>query len=143
MEDNEPQVSKYSSGVNINLRLDQLWKDTHLHSRNSRYNSWNLDLDCIWSELARDLKDDGDKKNNIKSYKEIKKEFDSYDTRIISKGKINDKKPEGFREQTKDEIEIRDKHYKILREKQLFLARLENNLGKGTTYDNNDEDEID
>lgn len=143
MEDNEIQVSKYSSGVSINLRLDQLWKDAHLHSRTSRYVAWNLDLDCVWSELARDLKEKADTKKNIKSYKEIKTEFDKFDERIVTTGKINDKEPEGFRKAEESAEKARSKHYKILREKQLFLARLENNLGKGTTFDNNDEDSID
>ena len=63
MEENEHQTSKYSTGVNINIRIDQLWKDTHAHSRSGNYNAWNVDLDCIWSELARDLKDKKGKKN--------------------------------------------------------------------------------
>lgn len=143
MEENAQQVSKYSSGVNINLRVDTLWKDSHMHSRTGQFNKWNLDLDCIWSEFARDLKDLEDKKKNIKSYEQVKIKFDEFDARILAQGKINDKKPEGFREVTDKEKESRSEHYKILREKQLFLARLENNLGKGTTWDTNDEDEID
>lgn len=143
MEENEQQVSKYSSGVSINLRVDALWKDSHLHSRTGQFNKWNLDLDCIWSEFARDLKDLEDKKKNIKSYEQVKEEFDKFDVRILEHGKINDKKPEGFREVTQKEEEARSGHYKILREKQLFLARLENNLGKGTTWNTDDEDEID
>lgn len=142
MEDNEPQVSKYSSGVNINLRIDQLWKDSHYHSRGGHYSKWNLDLDCIWSELSRDLKEKEDTTREIKSFKDIKDEFDKFDKDILEKGIINDKKPEGFRDQTPDEITARNEHYKILREKQLFLARLENRLGKGTTWGSDDDDDI-
>ena len=43
---------------------------------------------------------------------------------------------------TKQEREARDEHYKILRDKQIFLARLENKLGKGTSYKDDDEDEV-
>ena len=143
MEDNELQISKYSTGVNINLRIDQLWKDTHLHSRTGRYNAWNLDLDCIWSELARDLSDKEDKKKGIKCYKDVESEFNEFDKEILKAGRINDKQPEGFRELTPKEISARNEHYKILRKKQLFLARLENKLGKGTTWDDDSEDEID
>lgn len=143
MEDNEIQTSKYSSGVNINLRIDQLWKDTHLHSRNSMYNAWNLDLDCIWSELSRDFKEKEDKENGIKSFDELKKEFDKFEGDILKHGQIDDKKPVGFRQSTPDQIKARSEHYKILRNKQLFLARLENKLGKGTTYDDDDDDDID
>lgn len=143
MEDNEVQISKYSSGVNINLRIDQLWKDSHLHSRINRYSSWNLDLDCIWSELARDLNDKDDKKNNLKKFKEIKEEYEKFDKEILKFGIIKDKQPVGFKELTQDDISARNNHYRILREKQIFLARLENKLGKGTTYDSDDEDLID
>lgn len=143
MEDNEYQTSKYSTGVNINLRIDQLWKDSHLHSRTGRYNQWNLDLDCIWSELARDLKDKADKKKNIHSYEEIKIIFESFDKEILEHGTIKDQEQEGFKVIDKKSKESRAEHYKILRKKQLFLARLENTLGKGTTFDSNEEDDID
>ena len=143
MEDNELQLSKYSTGVNINLRIDQLWKDTHLHSRHGLYNAWNLDLDCIWSELSRDFEENEDKKKKIKCFKDLKEDFDEFDDRISKQGQIMDKRPAGFKELTKDQNEARSKHYKILREKQLFLARLENKLGKGTTYGDDSEDDID
>ena len=143
MEDNEVQTSKYSTGVNINIRIDQLWKDTHLHSRNSKFNAWNLDLDCIWSELARDFKEKEDKEKDIPCFKDLKDEFDKFEKDIVKQGQIKDKKPAGFKDLTKDQIEARGKHYKILRDKQLFLARLENKLGKGTTFDDNDEDDVD
>lgn len=140
MEENIQQVSKYSSGVNINLRVDALWKDSHFHSRTGQYNKWNLDLDCIWSELARDLKDEKGKEG---TYEEKQVAFDKFDEEILEHGVINDKEPEGFRVKSKDDKEIRDAHYRILRKKQLFLTRIENKLGKGTTWNDNDEDDID
>ena len=143
MEDNEVQTSKYSTGVNINLRIDQLWKDSHLHSRNNMFNAWNLDLDCIWSELARDFKENRDKEKDIKPYKELEEEFKEFEKDILKEGQIEDKKPAGFKELSKKQIESRSKHYQTLRKKQLFLARLENKLGKGTTFDGNEEDDID
>lgn len=143
MEDNDQQISKYSTGVNINIRIDQLWKDSHLHSRNGLYDAWNLDLDCIWSELARDFGDKEDKKKGILTYNQLKEKFDEFDARILEQGVISDKRPEGFKDLSEKQIEARNKHYKILREKQLFLARLENKLGKGTTYDTGDDDEVD
>ena len=36
----------------------------------------------------------------------------------------------------------RAEQYKILNEKELFLKRLENELGKGTTFDDGDEDDF-
>ena len=140
MEEIEHQTSKYSTGVSINLRIDQLWKDSHAHSRAGLYSNWNNDLDCIWSELARDLKDEKGKKN---VYEDKQKEFDKFDKDILEKGLIMDTEPSGFIKATDKQKESRSGHYKILRKKQLFLARLENTLGKGTTFDNNEEDDID
>ena len=38
------KVQKFSSGLNIILRIDILWKDTHKHSRDGKYSQWNADL---------------------------------------------------------------------------------------------------
>ena len=51
------KTSKLNSGGLINLRLDELWKDAHKHSRLGLYSLWNADLDCIWSELAGEYSD--------------------------------------------------------------------------------------
>ena len=131
MEENEQIKSKYSSGINIILRLDQLWKDTHLHSRNDLFYKWNNDLDCIWRELARDIKDN--------EYVDKKKGFDGFDTEIKKVGNFQDQTPNGFKKPDSDFWKKRDEHYKILMEKELYLKRLENELGKGTAYDEGDE----
>ncbi|GBE19898.1 hypothetical protein BMS3Abin17_00628 [archaeon BMS3Abin17] len=135
MPEEEEKISKYSSGVNIIIRLDLLWKDTHLHSRQGRYSLWNTDLDRIWLELARDL--------NETRFKEVKKDFDEFDSQIENLGKVSDSAPEGFRELTVEEIKKRNELYEILKDKQLFLSRLENELGKGTTPPDKDDDGYD
>jgi len=56
-EENEPLISKHSSGISILIRVDGLWKDANNHSRNGLFDKWNRDLDAIWRELARDLTD--------------------------------------------------------------------------------------
>lgn len=133
-EGDERQVSKFSSGINIILRIDELWKDTHRHSRAGLYNKWNSDLDRIWLELARDIKQE--------DYKDKEREFNEFDLKLESYGKIRDTEPEGFKKVSDEEIKIRNSHYKTLMEKQLFLARLENEFGKGTTWDDEDDDDI-
>ena len=140
MDEYEQQTSKYSTGVSINIRVDHLWIDTHTHSRSGNYNAWNVDLDCIWSELSRDLKD---KKGEKNVYETKQKEFDKFDEEILKEGVIIDTKPSGFIKITDKQKVSRSKHYKILRRKQLFLTRLENTLGKGTTFDRNDDDDVD
>ena len=135
MPEEEIKISKYSSGINIIIRLDLLWKDTHLHSRQGKYSLWNTDLDRIWLELARDLKED--------RYIDVKNDFEDFDRKINELGKISDSPPEGFKEFTSEDIQKRNKFYEILVNKQLFLARLENELGKGTSWDDEGGEDFD
>ncbi len=135
--------SKYSSGVNIIIRLDLLWKDTHLHSRMGSFNKWNSDLDRIWLELARDLFNKDKLTDEDKDFKNVKEVFLGFDKELIKIGKFNDEKPAGFKKVSSDEIIKRAKQYEILMRKQLFLARLENYLGKGTTEEDIDDYDFD
>ena len=134
-EDKKIIKSKYSSGINIILRLDQLWRDTHLHSRNDQFYKWNNDLDCIWRELARDLNDDG--------YNEWKGKIDEINNKLKELGKFEDEKPAGFKEPSKEMLKKREKQYELLNEKQLILARLENEVGKGTTEEDEEDYDFD
>lgn len=141
MEDNESKTSKFSSGLNIIMRLDELWKDTHRHSRSGLYKLWNLDLDRIWLELSRDLKEE--KSDEIDSYGEIETNFNKFDDDIAKLGDVSDTEKPGFKKLTPEDIKNRNNFYKTLMKKQLFLARLENKLGKGTTFDDGDDDDFD
>lgn len=135
-EQEDRKISKYSSGINIIVRLDNLWKDTHTHSRNGNLYRWNSDLNCIWLELARDFKD------KASDWEQKEKDFDMFEEQIEQLGGFHDKKPEGFEELDSKIIIKRNKVYKILMKKQLFLARLENELGKGSSWDDGDEDDF-
>jgi len=128
----ENQVSKYSSGVNILIRLSGLWNDANTHSRAGRFADWNNDLDCVFRELARDIKPN--------DYKIKKEEYDKFDSKIIELGEFNDGGSKSFKAPSKEEILNRSKQYRILNDKELFLKRLENQIGKGTTWDDDDED---
>ena len=133
--DMDQLISKHSSGVSILIRIDGLWKDANRHSRSGLYYKWNDDLDVIWRELARDLSNT--------DYEEKKREFDSFDEQLIKSGKFNDSNDETFQNIPKEVFEKRSKQYKILNNKELFLKRLENFLGKGTTWDDGDADDFD
>jgi len=137
MEEREEQTSKFSSGLNIVMRLDELWKDSHTHARNGLYSKWNLDLDRIWLELSRDYKEEDE------GWTEKEKKFNEFDTEIKKQKGFHDKKPEGFKKIEQEIVDKRDEVYKILMKKQLFLARLENELGKGTTFEDGDDDDFD
>lgn len=116
------KVSKFSSGIAQLMRLDEIWKDTHRHVRTGRLEMWNWDLDRVWCELSADLEDgneDGKKPDaRIKKFEDINKE--------IASSKLN------F-----------GKYYQILMKKELFLRRLQNELGKGTSYEEGDDDYMD
>lgn len=137
MAEEEIKISKHSSGVSIIMRLDQLWKNCHSYKRNNHYKKWNEELDSVWLELSRDLKKDS---NEEKDYDKLKKRFDKFDNEITEIGQIQDERPEGFEPLPKDFVERRNKHYKKIMEKHEFLTRLENKVGKGTTFDDEDDD---
>ena len=127
----EKKISKYSSGISIQIRLDTLWKDANNHSRLGLFSKWNADLDTIWRELARDIAE--------KEYENYKSKFDAYEVELIKLGNFEDALSNGFEPIDNNKIIKRAKQYKILSEKELFLKRLENHLGKGTTFDDADE----
>ena len=142
MESGENKVSKFSSGLNIIMRLDELWKNCAKFKRNGQYSKWNDELDTIWLELARDLKESEfyDQKDDLEEiiigYKTRFKEFDKKLKKFLP---FHDSF-KGFKKPTKEDLENRENQYEILMEKQLFLARLENHLNKGTTYEEEDDD---
>ncbi len=145
-EEHESHISKYNSGIAQLYRLDGLWKDVNNHSRMGLYAKWNEDLDRIWCELARDLpekekKTEEDKK--VPSYDNAKNDFDAFDTKLMGQGNFQDTGKAGFVEITIEEKKKRNEQYKILMEKELFLRRLENKLGKGTAFSDEDEDNWD
>lgn len=151
--DEEKKVSKFSSGINILQRVDFLWKNCSNFKREGRYSTWNEELDSVWLELARDLKPDEyydldfekkpiydsnpDKKVKVKGYKS---KYDDFETELNKLMPFRDSGSSGFQKPDKEELEKRNKQYKLLMEKQLFLARLENELGKGTSWEEEEED---
>lgn len=149
----EKKVSKFSSGINILMRIDFLWKNCHNYKRNGIYGKWNEELDSVWLELARDLKPeeyydlDEDEKpiyenNEGKkvSKKGYKSKFDSYEQELAKFMPFTDFGSTGFQKISKEAILNRIKQYKLLMEKQLFLSRLENEVGKGTSFAEQEDD---
>jgi hypothetical protein len=133
MEEQEQKISKYNSGIAQIYRLDNLWKDASNHSRVGQFQKWNCDLERIWCELARDLKET--------DYATKKKEFDKFDEDLSDSGKFEDNATSTFEDLTSEQVTKRNKQYKILLEKDLFLRRLENFVGKGTAWEDSEEDD--
>ncbi len=120
------QVSKINSGMLLIQRLDSLWKDSHRHSRDGDYKSWNEDLDRIWMELGGDVEKDGDEE---KEYEKFIKEYAN---------SIDERKTSGFQTLSKEEKLSLIKQKVILQRKELFLRRLMNKQGKGTAYEDDE-----
>lgn len=129
------KISKYNSGVAIQIRLDGLWNKANLFFLRGLYEKWNDVLDNIWRELSRDIEK--------KDFDDTQKKFNKFDIELAKLGKINDTPPEGFAVPTKEQIDNRIEQRKILDRKEIFLKRLENELGKGTAFDTGDEDDFD
>jgi len=136
MEELEKRTSKFSAGLNIITRLDLLWKRTQGYIENGLHEKWNTILDIIWLELTRDLspEDYGDSKDNegkiVEGYKKL---FDKFDEKLKQFLPFQDS-ARGFKVPDKEAIKKRGEQYKVLMDKQRFLARLENELGKGTSW---------
>jgi len=133
-------TSKINSGMLIVLRLNELWKDAHRHSRAGQYSKWNDDLDRIWCELGGDEKEIevGDKKYKDSSdymYNKLTLDFANVCTDV--------KAPTGF--QTHDDTSKLSfvKQKQALIKKEIFLRRLQNKQGKGTAYHDSAEDYMD
>jgi hypothetical protein len=149
MEEGEQKTSRYNAGVAIQIRLDLIWKDANFHARHGEYSKWNMDLDRAWCELARDIKDNEyeDKTIKDKTGKLIKvlgnkSLFDSFDTRLGKLMPFKDDATDDFKKPTEEQKKKRNEQYRLLMEKELFLKRLENHLGKGTAFENEDEDDF-
>lgn len=121
-----PKISKYNSGVAQIYRLDELWKDTHKLSRGGLLDAWNFTLDRVWSELAGDLKPNDER---VKTFSDINK-------------RINDLQNILFDKKIKIDS-YRTKFYLLLMEKELFLRRLQNEIGKGSAYQDDMDDYFD
>lgn len=127
MEEEELRKSKFNTAVSKEIRRGELWKEANAHSRAGLFQRWSDDLDCIWSELAADI-------SPVK-FEGKKEEFD----KLSKVGIIKDKRT-GFKKLTINEMKLRSEQYDKLREKELFLRRIENELGKGTAWEQEDED---
>lgn len=133
-EEQDNLISKHSSGVSILIRINGLWEDANAFSCSGQFSKWNTKLDVIWRELARDI-------TNTK-YTVKKESFDEFDKRLIKTEDFKDGGSETFNDIDEIDKKNRSQQYRILNDKELFLKRLENELGKGTTFHDGDEDDF-
>lgn len=128
------KLSRINSAGLVNSVLSNLWSDFFRHFRDGKYLSANSDLDCIWTILGgeKGVETDGTQSAYLKVEKRL---FDSgalQDSIVITGfGKISEEQKNKF-----------SQHKKILLEKSLFLRRLQNKQGKGTAYDDGEDEDF-
>lgn len=128
------KTSIFNSGLKIIERLHGLRTKANNYSCSGRYKDWNNVLDRLWCELARDLEEN--------KFKDQEKKFNDIEKELAKLGELlNDFDSKGFSSPTDEDIKNRNKQYKILMIKDLFLGRLENSLGKGSKWEDESEDD--
>ncbi len=137
----ESTTSKINSGMLINLRLNDLWKDAHRHARAGKYSKWNDDLDRVWCELGGDVKPLTEKEKKDKK----KGNEEEYDELTLKYAKSCKNVPDitGFQKHSKEAKTSFAKQKQSLIKKEIFLRRLQNTQGKGTAYHDSSEDYMD
>jgi len=131
---NESESGGQSSRINaaglINATLEKLWMGCYTAMSNSDYLAWNIKLDSIWAILG------GDEPEG----KVADKKMNEFDMKIYGLGSLSPDKSVGFESKINPN---RAKQYQLLKRKSLYLRRLQNQQGKGTAYQTDDEDDWD
>jgi len=128
----EDRISKINAAGIINITIENLWKDCYSAMAQGDLVRWNRKLDAIWLILGGDVveSDENDKL------------FHKIDLEVHTTGNLRHK-PEGFARLSSDIHSVIAKQYLLLRKKSLFLRRLQNQQGKGTSYINPDDSDFD
>ena len=127
------KTSKINSAMLVNSTLNELWKEFYSHFRVGKYLSANNDLDCIWTILGGEKEIEG---------KKIETDYIAIETKLKEKGLIQDSlSSTGFNQIKLEQIIKFTEQKGILLTKALFLRRLQNTQGKGTAYEDKDEEE--
>ena len=127
--------SKINSAMIVNITVNELFKNFFRHFSSGRYLSCNNDLDCIWVILGGEP----DIENS-----DTEKKYNSINKNLFELGNLcNSLQVKGFNEVDAKCLLKLNKQKQILLDKALFLSRLRNKQGKGTAYQNEDEDDFD
>ena len=128
----EEKLSRINAAGIINITLENLWRDSYSAMAEGNLLKWNRKLDDIWVMLGGDVKKDS----------EDDKEMKKIDMLIYKTGSLSHKK-EGFGKIDSKEATTISLQYLYLKDKGLFLRRLQNKQGKGTAYSNEDDSDFD
>lgn len=126
----DERMSKINSAGIMNITLENLWRDYNSAMSDGRYQRANSKLDSIWVILAGDVKENGDEEKRI----------NNINIKIYEQGSMNTKTGTGFQKVVNPKSPL---VYQYLILKAVFLRRLQNKQGKGTSYISEDEDDFD
>ena len=131
-EIDDEKMSRINSAGIINITLENLWRDCYSAMAKGDLVTWHRKLDAVWAILGGDVKEGDD----------TDKQIAELDAKIYATGNLNHKKT-GFEKLDENESEKMSLQYLLLKNKSLFLRRLQNKQGKGTAYTNEDWDDFD
>ena len=76
------QKTRYNSGEQVLLRINELWKEVHTKVSESNYITWDLLLDRVWSELIN-LMDDKELEQYSKEIEEVNKRLEKIESSLF------------------------------------------------------------
>ena len=132
VELDDERTSKINAAGIINITIENLWRDTYSAMATGNMVLWNRKLDAIWAILGGDVKKDETED----------KDMGKINLKIYHTGSLDHRKT-GFQVHGENEAQIMSLQYLLLKEKSLFLRRLQNKQGKGTAYISEDTDDMD
>ena len=131
-EQDEEKISRINSAGLTNITLENLWRECYAAMSKGDMVLLNRKLDAIWINLGGDCEESGDEEKFIKDI----------DKKIYDLGSLSNKKI-GFSSKLTNSPLNTAKQYLLLKQKSLYLRRLQNKQGKGTAYAKQDEDDFD
>lgn len=120
-------------------RTDDIKKRCQRYAATSNHFLWNMELDNMWRELAPDLPQKYTKQPE--KIKEVYIKLNLINLRILSTYPLISGSPHnGFNKLQKAVNERISLQYQYLNEKEIFLGELQNDIGKGTKWADEDQD---
>ena len=128
----DEKTSRINAAGIINITLENLWRDCYSSMAKGDLVTWNRKLDAIWIILGGDCTKGGAEEIQ---YRQI-------DEALYRTGKLNHKQI-GFEKANENEHILAAQQYLLLKNKSIFLRRLQNLQGKGTAYETGDDYDFD
>ena len=126
------KLSKYNSAIDQLRRIDEIYRHIIKNKRDSNFYLWNLNLDCIWSELVGDFEEKAPEEEKMISLNK----------KILEVSPLFSSAQTSFNKIPSDFITKKSQQYLALFEKEIFIRRVQNKLGKGTAWSSGDEDDF-